>query len=88
LKPNYEKVIAPDKPGPLDEPAFEACHEALGAAVATVRQWGSRADPKLKAKLALLIIKDAENGETNSARLRTRALATYFLDAACEDSKP
>ena len=77
------------KEKPLDEPTFGACQEALGSALATVQQWSRRAgepDSQLKAKLALLILRLAAKGETNPVALRKRALATYFLESACEDS--
>ena len=80
--------MASSKEKPLDNPTFEACQEALAAALATVQQWrpGGEVDPHLKAKLALLIIKHAAKGETSPAILRKRALANYFLKSACEES--
>ena len=68
--------MACSKEKPLDNPTFEACQEALVAALATVQQWrpGGEVDPHLKAKLALLIIKHAAKGETSPAILRKRAL--------------
>ena len=78
----------PANPGPVDELTFEACQEALSSAIATVHQWNSPGDPQLKAKLALLVIRHAENGESDPMRLPTRALATYLLESACENSKP
>ena len=83
-------TMACSKEKPLDNPTFEACQEALVAALATVQQWrpGGEVDPHLKAKLALLIIKHAAKGETSPAILRKRALANYFLESACEESGP
>ena len=80
--------MASSKEKPLDNPTFEACQEALVAALATVQQWrpGGEVDPHLKAKLALLIIKHAAKGETSPAILRKRALTNYFLESACEES--
>ena len=80
--------MASSKEKPLDNPTFEACQEALVAALATVQQWrpGGEVDPHLKAKLALLIIQHAAKGETSPAILRKRALANYFLESACEES--
>ena len=43
------------------------------------RQWIRETDPQLKAKLALLIIRDATTGEVNPAELQRRALENYFL---------
>jgi hypothetical protein len=81
--------MASSKEKPLDGPTFEACQEALRAALATVQQWcpGGDVDPHLKAKLALLIIRHAANGEANPATLRKRALANYFLESACEEGR-
>jgi len=72
---------------PLDPHAYRACQKALSSALAAVQQWRSANgtfDPKLKAKLALLIIRQAARGETNPVILRKRALATYFLESACD----
>jgi hypothetical protein len=78
----------PANPGPVDELTFEACREALSSAIATVQHWNSPGDPQLKAKLALLVIRHAEKGESDPMRLRTRALATYFLESSSKDSAP
>jgi hypothetical protein len=80
-----ESFMAFSKEKPLDGPTFEACQEALRAALATVQQWrpGGDVDPHLKANLALLIIRHAAKGEADAATLRKRALANYFLESAC-----
>ena len=62
----------------LDEQSFKACQEALNSALATVQGWPERTDPQLKAKLALLVMSHAENGETDPASLRKYALESYF----------
>jgi hypothetical protein len=82
-----ESFMAFSKERPLDGPAFEACQEALRAALATVQQWrpAGDVDPHLKARLALLIIRHAAKGEADAATLRKRALANYFLESACEE---
>jgi len=64
---------------PLDALTFRACQEALEAALATAQQWSRETDPQLKAKLALLIMRDASTGEADPAVLRKRALEGYFL---------
>lgn len=64
---------------PLDALTFKACQEALEAALAAAQQWSPETDPQIKAKLALLIIRDASTGEADPAVLRKRALEGYFL---------
>jgi hypothetical protein len=64
---------------PFDEPTFKACQRALDSALVVARQWSRETDPQLKAKLALLIIKAATDGEVNPAELQRRALENYFL---------
>jgi hypothetical protein len=75
----------------VDKLNFDACREALQLTLATVRQWSRQADdadPQLRARLALLIIRQAARGETDPLTLRRRALETYFLESACEESRP
>lgn len=64
---------------PLDALTFKACQEALEAALATAQQWSRERDPQLKAKLALLIMRDASAGQADPVVLRKRALERYFL---------
>jgi hypothetical protein len=66
------------KSSALDERHFKACQEALNSALATAQSWFEGTDPQLKAKLALLVMKHAESGETDPASLRKRALESYF----------
>ena len=65
---------------PLDERTFKACQQALNSALVAARQWTRETDPQLKAKLALLIIRDATTGEANPTVLQRRALENYFLE--------
>lgn len=67
-----------DENRPLDEPTFKACQQALELALVVARQL-SREDPGLKAKLALLIIRDATSGNVDPTELQRRALENYFL---------
>jgi hypothetical protein len=69
-----------DKGLPLDEQRFRACQDALGSALAMAQSWPERGDPRLKAKLALLVLKHAESGETNAELLRDQALESYFSE--------
>jgi len=69
-----------NKGSALDERSFRACQEALNSAFTTVESWSERTDPQLKAKLALLVMRHAENGETDPASLRKRALESYFRE--------
>jgi len=62
----------------LDEQSFKACQEALNSALATVRSWSGQTDPQLKAKLALLVMSHAENGDADPASLRKHVLESYF----------
>jgi hypothetical protein len=71
-----------NKSAPLDERSFKACQEALNSALATVQSWSDRTDPQLKAKLALLVMRHAETGESDPALLRKRALESYFRGAS------
>ena len=68
-----------DEARPLDEPTFKACQQALDSALEVARQWSRVTDPELKAKLALLIIRDATTGEVDPKELQRRALENYFL---------
>lgn len=68
-----------DEHRPLDEPTFKACQRALDSALVVARQWSRETDPQLKAKLALLIIRDATTGEIDPTELQRRALENYFL---------
>ena len=51
------------------------------SALAVARRWSRATDPKLKAKLALLIIRDATRGEVDPIELRKRALESYFMQS-------
>ena len=73
--------MKPDEDRPLDEPTFKACQQALDSALAVARRWSRATDPKLKAKLALLIIRDATRGEVDPIELRKRALESYFMQS-------
>jgi len=67
-----------NKGSALNERSFKACQEALTSAFATAQSWSEQSDPQLKAKLAMLVMKHAESGETDPASLRKRALESYF----------
>ena len=66
------------KDRPLDKPTFQACQQALEAALAIAEQWGHNSELELKARLALLILRDATAGEVDPAKLRKHALENYF----------
>ena len=63
---------------PLDEPTFRACQQALGSALAEAQKWGHDSELELKAKLVLLILRDAMAGEADAANLQRHALENYF----------
>jgi hypothetical protein len=68
-----------DEDRPLDEPTFKACRQALDAALVVARQWSRETDQELKAKLALLIIREATSGKSDPTDLQRLALENYFL---------